>query len=236
MHSTPCFARACALVLVLAVPAARAAEQDTVAIRLAAESAVRALAAAPDEATRVFIVADPLDPRLRLPACTLPLTAAAVDDGGLRARTVVAVRCTGARGWSLYVPVRVESDLPVLVALRPLPRDATPHIEDFRPERRRVPGLAAQFVADAAGLAGRRLRRPLAAGEVLAVEALAVAPVVHRGEQVMLLARSGTMEIRVAAVALADGRPDEHIRVQNLASQRVIEGVVRGAGLVEVPL
>ena len=52
----------------------------------------------------------------------------------------------------------------------------------------------------------------------------------------MLVARGPAVEIRVAAIALADGRPEERVRVQNAASQRVIEGVVRGPGLVEVPL
>ena len=71
---------------------------------------------------------------------------------------------------------------------------------------------------------------------MLALDALVVAPVIHRGDQVMLVARGPAVEIRVAAIALADGRPEERVRVQNAASQRVIEGVVRGPGLVEVPL
>ena len=82
-------------------------------------------------------------------------------------------------------------------------------------ETRRVAGLSTQFAGDPLRSDGRRLRRPVGAGEALAIDALAVAPVVRRGEQVTLLARAGAMEIRVAAVALSDGRPDEHIRVQN---------------------
>jgi flagella basal body P-ring formation protein FlgA len=225
--------RAALLLLLCGSGPALAADQDPERIRATAEAAVRARTAGMGQ---VYVRADALDPRLRLPACTLPLTAAPGGDGALRAQVPVGVRCGGARPWSIYLIVRIESQVPVLVARRALPRDAMPHIEDFTLETRRVAGLSTQFAGNAAAIDGRRLRRPLAAGEALAIDALAVAPVVHRGEQVTLLARAGAMEIRVAAIALSDGRPEEHIRVQNPASQRVIEGVVRAAGLVEVPL
>jgi flagella basal body P-ring formation protein FlgA len=225
--------RAALLLLLCGSRGAVAADQDLERIRAAAEAAVRARAAA---IGRVHVQADALDPRLRLPECPVPLSAAPAGDGALRAQLPVSVRCSGARPWSLYLVVRIESEVPVLVARRALPRDATPRREDFALETRRIAGVATQFVGDAGALAGRRLRRPLGAGEALAADALTVAPVVRRGEQVTLLARSGAMEIRVAAIALSDGRPEERIRVQNAASQRVIEGVVRSAGLVEVPL
>lgn len=212
---------------------AYATDQDPESIRAAAVAAVRARAG---DAGHLHVQAATLDPRLRLPLCTRPLVATPGGDGALRAEVPVSVRCAGDHSWSLYLVVRVEAELPVLVARRALPRDAAPGPDDFNVETRRVAGLASQYVGDVAALAGRRLRRPLGAGEPLALDALVVAPVVRRGAPVTLVARSATFEIRVAAVALADGRPEDHVRVQNAASQRVIEGVVRGPGLVEVPL
>jgi flagella basal body P-ring formation protein FlgA len=234
-HCTRELPRAALLLLLLLCGSGRlrAADQDPERIRAAAEAAVRARTAGMGQ---VFVHADALDARLRLPECTAPLAATLSGDSGLRAQVQVGVRCSGARPWSIYLVVRIESEVPVLVARHALPRDARPRMEDFALETRRVAGLSTQFAGTAAALDGRRLRRPVNAGEALAIDALAVAPVVHRGEQVTLVARAGAMEIRVAAVALSDGRPDERIRVQNPASQRVIEGVVRAAGLVEVPL
>lgn len=222
------------LALLLGTTAVAAdAVQDPQSLRAAAEAAVRARAG---DAQRVHVQANALDPRLRLPECGRPLVATPGGDGALRAEVPVSVRCTGEKPWSLYLVVHVESDVPVLVARRALPRDAVPVAADFELATRRVAGDASLYVGDPAALAGRRLRRPLGAGATLALDALVVAVLVHRGEQVTLLARSAAVEIRVAAVALADGRPEERIRVQNPASQRVIEGVVRGPGLVEVPL
>jgi flagella basal body P-ring formation protein FlgA len=232
-HHTLALLRAALVLLLCGSGCALAADQDPERIRAVAEAAVRARTAGMGQ---VFVRADALDPRLRLPECPAPLVAGLSGVAGLRAQVPVGVRCSGARPWSIYLVVRIESEVPVLVARRALPRDAVPRMQDFTVETRRVAGLSAQFAGDAAALDGRRLRRPVGAGEALAIDALAVAPVVRRGEQVTLLARAGAMEIRVAAVALSDGRPDEHIRVQNPATQRVIIGVVRAAGLVEVPL
>ncbi len=233
MSARLCLRLALPGLLACAAVGAADAVQDLQAIRAAAEAAVRARSG---DAARVYPRAAALDPRLRLSPCPQPLAATPGGDGALRAEMAVTVRCAGERPWSLYLVVRVESEVPVLVARRALPRDATPAPGDFAVETRRVPGFASHYVGDPAALAGRRLRRPVGVGELLASDALLIAPLVRRGEQVTLLARSSTFEIRVAAIALADGRPEEHIRVQNQVSQRVIQGVVRGPGLVEVPL
>jgi flagella basal body P-ring formation protein FlgA len=52
----------------------------------------------------------------------------------------------------------------------------------------------------------------------------------------VLIARAGGLEVRMAGIALADGRASESIRVQNLSSQRIVEGIVRSDTLVETPL
>jgi flagella basal body P-ring formation protein FlgA len=68
------------------------------------------------------------------------------------------------------------------------------------------------------------------------MDALTPSNAIHRGQQVTLISGSGDFQVRVGAVALADGRIADRIRVQNLSSQRVVEGIVRSASEVEVPL
>ena len=91
-------------------------------------------------------------------------------------------------------------------------------------------------MTDSTALSAQRLQRPVAAGEALLFEALAPANLIHRGQHVVLLARSGSFEVRMEGLALQDGRIADRIRVQNLSSQRVIEGIVRSESVVEAPL
>ncbi len=225
----------CALALATlpcAVPAS--ASDETVLISAAAENAVRAQAGA--DAKLLTLQAAPLDARLRVTACDRALSGSLTDSSPLRAQTTVAVHCEGSVRWTIYTSVSVESQAAVLVARRALARNAEITAADFQVESRRVPGLISAYVTDVTALANQRLSRPVAAGEPLSFEALAPANLVHRGQQVILMARSGTLEVRMNGIALADGRASDHIRVQNVSSQRVVEGIVRSANVVEAPL
>lgn len=202
-------------------------------INEAAESEIRSLAGA--TAGHLSLTVAPIDPRLRLPACDQPLRAF-IPDGQVRAHTTVGVRCEGSVRWTIYTSIGVETDATVLVARYALPRDANLAASDLQLATRRVPGLLDSYLTDAASAAGQRLKRPLGAGEPLTVDALAPALLIHRGQQVVLMARGSGVEVRVAGVALADARASDHIRVQNLSSQRIVEGIVRPDGVIETPL
>lgn len=203
-------------------------------ISAAAENAVRAQAGA--AAKLLTLQAAPLDARLRVARCDRALTGFLTDSSQLRSQTTVGVRCEGSVRWTIYTSVSVESQAEVLVARRALARNADITAADFQVESRRVPGIISAYVTDVSALTGQRLSRPVAAGEPLSFEALAPANLVHRGQQVVLLAHSGTLEVRMNGIALADGRVSEHIQVQNVSSQRVVEGIVRSENVVEAPL
>jgi flagella basal body P-ring formation protein FlgA len=225
----------CALALATLTRAVPATAMDERAlISAAAEDAVRAQAGA--DAKLLTLQAAPLDARLRVTACDRPLTGVLTDSSTLHSPTTVAVRCEGSVRWTIYTSVSVESQSAVLVARRALARNAEITAADFQVQSRRVPGIISAYVTDVTALAGQRLSRPVAAGEPLSLDALAPANLVHRGQQVVLLAHSGTLEVRMNGIALADGRVSEHIRVQNVSSQRVVEGIVRSENVVEAPL
>ncbi len=207
---------------------------DPALISAAALDAVRALAG--PAAPGLSLQSAPLDARLRIAACDRPLQGFITGEGRLLHQTTVGVRCEGTVRWTIYTSVSVESQTAVLVARRALNRDTELNAGDFQLETRRVPGVASAYVTDSAALSGQRLHLAVAAGEPLLVEALAPAYLIHRGQHVVLLARTGGFEVRMDGIALADGRAADRIRVQNVSSQRVIEGIVRSDSVVEAPL
>jgi len=217
-----------------AAPAAADGITPPEALRAAAEQALRARAQAVGHAIRISV--GELDPRLRVASCSQPLESTIAGDGELHDYTSVAVRCAGAVRWTIYVRAAISSEVNVLTARGALPRGVEPTAADFEVSRRTVAGAGADYPGDTAGLHGLRLKQPLAAGEVLTRAKLETAALIRRGQKVTLLARSGGIEIRVAAVALSDGRPAEHIQVQNENSRQIVEAVVRDATLVEVAL
>jgi flagellar basal body P-ring formation protein FlgA len=225
-------ATAVALMLLRPLHATAAELTDPTAIRAAAEQAVRVAAGTP--ALGFIVSADAIDARLRLSACSSALRALITGDGQLRDHTTVGVYCDAPVRWAVYLGVSLATEIPVLVAQHALAAGTTPDASAFSVVTRRLPGLSSHYLSEPAQLAGQRLRRAVAMGEALAADAVLTAPIVHRGQQLTLLARTSSMDVRVTVIALADGKPDERIRVQNPSSQRIVEAIVRSAQLVEV--
>lgn len=217
----------------LFAPLANATTQSLDSIQATAEDFVRAHL--PESAAKHFVSAAALDPRLRLHQCDVPLEAFS-NSKEISARATIGVRCTAAAPWTLYVPVTIEVEVPVLVLRRALARRARVTLADVEPQVRRMPGSASKFISDIASLQGHRLKRALPAGSAITVDALAPDILVRRGQQVTLIAAAGGIEIRARGHALTDGAAHERVRVQNVTSLKVVEGVVESDSVVRVGL
>jgi flagella basal body P-ring formation protein FlgA len=207
--------------------------QSLDSIRAAAENHVRERAIA-SKLDRVIAHATALDSRLRLEACTAELSTFTLNSAPISARTTVGVRCDVGTGWTLYVPVTVESDLDVLVLRNNLPRGATVATSDVEKQRRVVPGLGASYLTDASTLSDRHLKRPIAAGTVLLTDMFARNLAVKRGQQVLVVLDVNGITVQATGVALGDAGLADRIRVQNQTSLKIVEGIVESGNLVRV--
>jgi flagella basal body P-ring formation protein FlgA len=147
---------------------------------------------------------------------------------------MVGVACNGPVHWMIYVPVTVESRISVLVLKHPVPRDARLTAADVTVESRKITGMTAVFLTDAADLQQRNTLRPLPMGTTLTMDMFKADLVVKHGQDVTLVASVGGIEVRAAGRALADGATGTRLKVQNLSSLKVVEGVVVGPDTVQV--
>ena len=182
----------------------------------------------------VEVLADRLDPRLRLVACDMPLTAAQGPGAKQIGYTSVNVRCEGANPWSLFVPVVVRERIPVVIAATALPAGKVLGPQDTKLESKWVLDGAQQLIRSADGVVGRITVRQIALGEVLLQGALRTARAVRRGENVVLALEQGPVVIHMGGTAMQDGAVGERIQVRNTASRRVVEGTITEPGLVVV--
>lgn len=225
------------LLAALAAPGAGAAAvaepQALATVRAAAESQVRARLQG--VAYRVYVQPAELDPHLHLAHCPTLLVATMVGDGELHPRVTVRVSCpAGSPAWSVYVPVTLESDVPVLVLRRAGARGAHLDAEAVSVETRRVAGLGSDYWCDLEALPHRSLTRAVPAGTVLTAELLQADYLIRQGQTVTLVASSPGIEVRAPARALEDGREGSRVRVQNLESMKTVQGVVDASGLIHV--
>lgn len=175
-----------------------------------------------------------LDPRLRLAACNNPLAVYLPPGARLPGNTSAGVRCEGATPWTLFVPASVRQKFVVVSAVQTLPRGKLLTLTDVRVESRYLMNLPTGALTDPAMVVGRVVVRHTAAGSLLMAGALREERAVRRGQSVTLSLAAGTLAIRVAGTALKDGALGDRITVRNTTSNRVVEGVIIEAGVVEV--
>lgn len=227
-----------AILLVVTISAAVGQEvgasniESVDSIRAAAESFVRAQL--PHDASVADVTAGTLDRRLRLARCTSGMRGQLPPGATLQARSMVGIACKGPVLWTVYVAVVVESRISVLVLKHPVARDARLTVEDVTVETRKVTGLATAFLTDVKDLESRLAERPLPMGTTLTADMLKPDLVIRHGQDVTLVASAGGIEVRASGRALADGAAGSRLKVQNLSSLKVVEGVVEGPDLVRV--
>lgn len=216
-------------------PARQPAEhslQPLAAITAAATDFVRAQM--PPGEKDIVVTASRLDPRLRFAHCGGPLEASLLSGARLQAQASIAVACRQGANWTVYVPVTIASRIQVWALKSPQAQGARLGADDVIAETRLVSGLALGYVTDGAQLSRSTLRHPLPAGAVLMAQDLLPDFMVRQGEQVTMVAAVDGIQVKAAGLALQDGRYGALIRVQNVSSSKVVQGVVEANRVVDV--
>lgn len=177
-----------------------------------------------------------LDPRLRLAACDVPLTVSLESPTQPIGRVTCRIRCEGSSPWTVFVPAQVRLYRPVLVATRPLNRNALIQPGDAALAERDIGQLTQGYLTDLSQVAGKKLTRAVQTDQVLATIHVAMAEVIRKGDQVVINAHSGAISVKMPGEALSDGGLGEQIRVRNTRSQKIVRGRVVGPGSVEVQM
>lgn len=184
------------------------------------------------ENQEISATAKRLDSRLRLAACAQELETFAPYDRKNRSRITVGVRCSDPDGWTLYVPVTLSLIREVVVAKRELPRDTILTPADIKTEKRDVAKLHRGYIEKPGEAVGKKLKRRVHAGGILTPGQITIQHAVKKGSQVVIVARIGTLQVRMNGKALSSGAIGERIKVENSSSSRQIEATIIDTGVV----
>ncbi|MFT7218556.1 MAG: flagella basal body P-ring formation protein FlgA [Candidatus Azotimanducaceae bacterium] len=222
------------ITLVTGVPLSSAMERQSIeAIRSAATNYARQLSQKNDVMV-TKIDTGKLDERLKLTACGSPLEAFMPYNVPVSQRITVGVRCLDPKLWTIYVPVRIESEVPVLVLARSVRRGETLSRSNIRLERRTFIKTASPQIRQVSAALGLQATRSLPGGSVLTDAMLTLPSLVYRGDQVGLRIKMGLLTVHASAEALEDGVLGERIWLQNTQTRRKVEGTVQKDGTVTV--
>ncbi len=182
------------------------------------------------------LIAGPVNASVRLGRCSLPIKASVRPGGQMRDRILVELRCPGAPAWHLYVPVRVAGTSQVTIAAHAIVAGSVLTAADLRAEQRDVSELPGGYMDDPAGAVGLTAARPISGGAVITNQLLLGAKAVQRGQTVTLIADAGGMSVSMQGRALNDGMINQRVKVENLSSGKIVEGIARSQQVVEIIL
>ncbi|HEX3848109.1 MAG TPA: flagellar basal body P-ring formation chaperone FlgA [Steroidobacteraceae bacterium] len=182
------------------------------------------------------MVVGPLEPQLELERCRQPVRAGLTTARHMQDRATIELKCQDLKPWHIYVQIRIVGTSPVVVAAHAIVAGTVLKDGDFRVEQRDLSQLPPGFLDDPAIAAGLTASRPISEGAFITNQQLLAARVVQRGQAVTLLADAGGISVRMAGKALSDGLINQRVKVQNLSSGRVVEGIARSEQVVQIIL
>ncbi len=185
--------------------------------------------------SRQRFVVGPIDPHLQLERCGVPVKPAVSPGGHMRDRILIELRCpSSTTHWHIYVPVRVVGTSPVTIAAHAIVVGSVLSDKDVRVEQRDISELPPGYMDDPTVAVGLTASRPISSGAVITNQFLVAAKAVQRGQTVTLVADAGGLSVRMAGRAMSDGLVNQRVRVQNLSSGKIVEGIARSEQVVEI--
>lgn len=180
-----------------------------------------------------FRIAQPPAP-FTLPAGKLATEIISSDPGLLKSRSMTLIfRVDGRLVKTLLVRGELEVITAVVTAASDLERGTLLSAKDLQLLERDLSGLRDPY-NDPAELIGKKLKRPLRAGDILEPGMVDIPAVIKRGDGVSMQLRGAGFSLSAQGVARQDGLAGETILVRNSNSRKDISCQVIGPGQVNV--
>ncbi len=175
-----------------------------------------------------------IDKRLRLKLCSQNLTTIFPEYAENIGRTTVEVSCNDLKPWKILVSVYIKKFVDVLVSRHALPAGSVITRKDLIRKRTDVSRVRGGYFSSISQLTNFIVRRAIKTGKIIAPTMLKPKRLVSRGDEVLILAQTSNLKIKVKGKALMNGFLGQRIKVKNMNSQRIFQATVISNGLVKV--
>ena len=220
------------LLLLFALPVRAGAQPGTQQSHASILEAVTAFVRAQTRSLpgQVSIKVDEIDPRSVRSAC--PKLETFLPSGSqLLGNSMVGVRCTDKKGWTLFVPVHVTVRVDILIVNKPFPQGHVLQAEDLSSQNAEL--AQAGILIDPSQAIGKVLKNGVSAGQVLKQDMLRAPYAVTQGQTVQLQAGGAGFSVRSEGHALSNAAEGQDVQVKT-ASGQVVGGTARQGGIVEI--
>lgn len=177
-----------------------------------------------------------LDNRLLLNKCNRPLAAFLPNGSQLIGKTTIGVRCTGTKPWKVYVSANIAVYSDVIIANEFIVRGTQIRAGQIKTVKKEISEISRGYFSKNAQVVGKIAKYTLNKNAVIHTNSIARPKLVKRGKDVVIIADSGGITVRMRGTAMSDGALGDHIKIKNKRSRRIIQAEVIDSNLVRVKM
>lgn len=186
------------------------------------------------DAQRTTINITPPDKRLKLQPCVSELRVFWPPGSLTSGSTTLGVECLEPRPWKIHLRAVITVFDFVAVVSVPVRRGDVVSSDNIELRLTDISGVPNGTTQDYSPWTAYRFKRQVAPGRPLTVGMIEPPKLVQKGESVIIINRSSKLTVRMQGTALSDGVEGARIRVLNNSSERIVQGKVVSAGLIQV--
>lgn len=185
--------------------------------------------------SRTNIKIGQLDSRLKLSPCTLPLTATLAPGSEFAGKTTVHMRCNSqTKPWTVYISAKINLYGKVIQTKSPLSKGHIIKNEDLHAVEEDLGRIKYGYFTSKEYLIGKQLKRRLPQNRIIKANYIKAPTLVKRGELVSIVAGNAGYSVKMNGTAMKSGAKGDRIQVKNTSSKRIVEGIIKEAGVVSI--
>ncbi|WP_319381902.1 flagellar basal body P-ring formation chaperone FlgA [Thiomicrorhabdus sp.] len=175
-----------------------------------------------------------LSENLQLPKCQNTVDIADRNPDIYAGRMTLSLSCK-TPNWRIFIPVRVEGDLKVVVAIQGILKNAVIESQDVAYQYRSYKEVPRSGNVSLQQVIGMRARQNIGAGKILTLNYLSPPLWVRKSQPITLITRFNGIEVKADGTALEDGSEKDTVKVENTTSKKKLKGIVIAPGTVRIP-
>jgi len=184
--------------------------------------------------SRINIKMSQLDSRLKLTQCPLPLTSTLAPGSGFSGKTTVHLRCNSSSPWTVYISAQINLYGKIIQTASPLTKGHIIRNDDLHAVEEDLSRIKYGYFTSKENLIGKQLKRRLPQNRIIKANYVKAPTLVKRGELVSIIAENTGYSVKMTGTALNSGARGERIQVKNSSSKRIVEGIIKEAGVVSI--
>ena len=196
-------------------------QYDSESVRQLAKSFVEKNISSPAFGKTVVTPAE-IDPRIVIKPCETPL-ALNIPENRVSRNVNVKISCDDSTPWQFYLPVKVETQIPVLVANQPISKGSILDNSNVTLVYKDQFEVRGESYSDLDAIMGAKAQRTLSHNTPITPRNICV---VCKGDAVEIVAKSDTFMIKTDGIAMKNANIGEQIRVKNARSGKMVIAVV----------